>query len=543
MQKMFQNPIIKGFYPDPSAIRVGDDFYLVTSSFSYYPGIPIFHSRDLVNWEQIGHVIHRPEQMPLGPDSFTGGLFAPTIRFHNGTFYVIVQNASMGTSIAGTNFIFTAQDPSGPWSDPVVVDGGGGDPSLFWDDDGTAYIHYSNLQPAERGVNDLGIYQAKIEVTTGKILSEPVPLWNGALVNALSPEAPHIYKHDGYYYLMIAEGGTEHFHSVAVARSKSVNGPYEGYQGNPVLTHRHLGKLYPICNVGHGELVELPDGSWYMVVLATRLYGGYHKNMGRETFLVPVVWEDGWPLAAPVTGRVEWEYPVPNLPECRYPQKSGFDDFDSPELDMRWNFIGVPTNSVWRIADSKLYLRMISDPICPERPPFGGPPMPGKGRPPFAVKALSYLARRQEDPSFIAETKVSAILTGKDSLGLCMMQNNYTQIRLEVAMTETGMVYRVVKVTLEDMFAGYTVETLGEVPAEGTEFILKIRADRQDLNFYAGPASGTLIPIAEHIFGGFLGSESCGGFLGTYIGMFASGNGTDTNGEAAFDWFLYSPQD
>ena len=542
MSRTFQNPIIKGFYPDPSAIRVGDDFYLVTSSFSYYPGIPIFHSRDLVHWEQIGHVIHRPEQVQLGPDSFAGGLFAPTIRYHNGTFYVIVQNASMGDSVAGTNFILTALDPRGPWSDPIYVEGGGGDPSLFWDDDGRVYIHYSNLKMADRGVNDLGIYQAEIDVTTGKLLSAPVYLWRGALENAYSPEAPHIYKYNGYYYLLISEGGTEHFHGVTVARSSSINGPYDCYLGNPILTHHHLKKLYPICNVGHGELIQLSDDSWYMVVLATRLYGGYHKNLGRETFLVPVIWEDGWPVASPDTGKVEWEYPAPNLPECSFPAKSGFDDFNSSELDLRWNFIGVPTNNVYRIADSRLYLRMIAEPICPERPPFGGPPMPGRGRPPIEKKALSFLARRQEDPSFIAETKLSVRVAGTgDSAGLCMMQNNYTQIRLELSGANGAPVFRVVKVTMKDMFSGYTIETLGEIPAEGTEFILRIRADEQDLSFYAGPASGELVPVAEHIFGGFMGSESCGGYLGTYIGMFASGNRIESDREAAFDWFHYSP--
>ena len=541
MKKTFRNPIIKGFYPDPSACRVGEDYYLVTSTFSYFPGIPVFHSRDLVHWEQLGHVIDRPEQMTLGPDSFAGGLFAPTIRFHDGIFYVIVQNASMGDTVAGTNFIFTATDPAGPWSAPIEVDHGGGDPSLFWDDDGKCYIHYSNLQPSNHGVDDLGIYMAEIDPAAGKTLSEPAYLWKGALEDAYSPEAPHIYKRNGYYYLMISEGGTEHFHAVTIARSRELFGPYERYLGNPILTHHHLTRMYPICNVGHGELLETPQGQWYMVVLASRLIGGYHKNLGRETFLVPVVWEEDWPLAAPETGRVEWEYPFPQLPEHVYPPLSGFDDFNAPKLDLRWNLIGCPTNRPYRIADSHLYLRMVADPICPEKPPFGGPPMPGKGRPGYESKALGYVARRQEDPSFQVKARIHAELSGtKDTAGLCMMQNNFTQIRLELSDSQRGLVFRVVKATVTDIFSPYQIDVLGELPVSGPDHIMAIQAVGQDLSFYVEDMDGHIFPVAEHIHGGFMGSESAGGFIGTYIGMFASGNGVESDREAAFDWFTYN---
>lgn len=541
LKKTYRNPVIKGFYPDPSACKVDSDYYLVTSSFSYFPGIPVFHSRDLVNWEQLGHVIDRPEQMPLGPGSFAGGLFAPTIRYHAGLFYVIVQNASMGDTVSGTNFIFTATDPAGPWSQPVVVEGGGGDPSLFWDDDGKCYIHYSNLQMAEQGVDDLGIYLAEIDPVTGKILSEPVYLWKGALENAYSPEAPHIYKINGYYYLMIAEGGTEHFHGVTIARSESLFGPYECYLGNPILTHHHLSKMYPICNVGHAELLETDSGAWYMVVLASRLVGGYHKNLGRETFLVPVIWEEGWPIASPETGRVEWEYPFPNLAEQPYPVRSNIDDFNKPELDFCWNLIGCPTNRPYRIADSMLYIRMTAEPICPEMPPFGGPPAPGRDRPAYESKALGYVARRQEDPSFIVEAKLHAeVCETKNTAGLCMMQNNFTQIRLELSDSPRGAVLRVVKETTDNPFAPYNTEILGEIPAAEQDYVLKIYAREQDFSFYAIDMSGNTMTVAEHIYGGFMGSESAGGYLGTYIGMFASGNGTESDCEAAFDWFSYS---
>lgn len=220
-----QNPILKGFYPDPTICRVGEDFYLATSSFSFFPGVPIFHSRDLVHWAQIGHAIHRPDQIELAPEHISGGLFAPTLRYHDGKFYVIVQNSDIGTGLAGTTLVVTADDPAGPWSDPVYLEDCGGDPSLFWDTDGTVYCQYSLLVAENRQVINKGIYHHRVDLTTGKRLSEPLYLWSGAAADAYCPEAPHIYKIGPWYYLLIAEGGTEHFHAVTIARSASVNGP------------------------------------------------------------------------------------------------------------------------------------------------------------------------------------------------------------------------------------------------------------------------------------------------------------------------------
>ena len=302
MNTSLKNPLIPGFYPDPSICRVKDDFYMVTSSFVFYPGIPIFHSKDLMNWTQIGYVLNRPGQLPLDPEITSGGIFAPTIRYHDGIFYVIVTNVAIG------NFIVTAKTPEGPWSDPHWIDGAEGiDPSLFWDDDGKAY--YTGTTGF--GSKTPGIWISEIDLTDFCLVGEKTHLWSGALIGCHSPEAPHIYKKDGLYYLMIAEGGTEVYHAVTIARSSNVLGPYKGYSGNPILTHRHLGTRYSITNVGHGDLIELKDGSWYIVTLASRIYGGYHKNMGRETFVAPVEWENGWPVVSPGSGRIEWTYPAP----------------------------------------------------------------------------------------------------------------------------------------------------------------------------------------------------------------------------------------
>ena len=229
------NPILNGFYPDPSICAVGKDFYLVTSTFAYFPGIPVFHSRDLKNWKQIGHVLDRTSQLPLAGCGHSQGIYAPTIRYYDGTFYVITTNVS-----GGGNFYVTAEDPAGPWSDPVWLgdDAPGIDPSLFFDEDGACY--YVGTRPNPDGVRyngDWEIWVQRLDLEQGCLTGESVKIWKGAMNGVIWPEGPHLYRKDGYYYLMIAEGGTGPDHSVTVARSREIFGPYEGNPDNPILTH------------------------------------------------------------------------------------------------------------------------------------------------------------------------------------------------------------------------------------------------------------------------------------------------------------------
>ena len=364
---MIRNPILPGFYPDPSICRVEDDFYLVTSSFSYFPGVPIFHSKDLEQWVQIGHVLDRPEQLPLTHEMISAGIFAPTIRYHNGTFYMITTNMSMGV----VNFVVTATDPAGPWSDMHIIKGADGiDPSLFWDDDGKCYYTGTTRFDDEAGSRQ-GIWCSEIDLATFELVGERHIIGTGAQINAEAPEGPHLYKKDGYYYLLIAEGGTEHFHAVTISRSQSVFGEYENHQGNPILTHRHLGKGFPIWNVGHGDLVELQNGDWYMVCLGSRLSDGKHKLLGRETFLVPVVWEDGWPVVSKGTGKVEWTYPSPGLPSWQ-PAGRAINDFKQPvvenfeqELGFDWNFLGTPREEFAKVEAGRLRLKLLKSSLVP----------------------------------------------------------------------------------------------------------------------------------------------------------------------------------
>jgi alpha-N-arabinofuranosidase len=283
------NPLLSGFYPDPSIVRVEEDFYLVTSSFAYYPGIPLFHSRDLVHWTQLGHVLDRPSQLDLDSLRISRGVFAPTIRFHDGTFYVICTLVD-----AGGNFLVTATDPGGPWSDPVWLPFDGIDPSIFFDADARVYITNNgapSYEPLYAGHRAIWIQEFDLEtqemigprqmIVDGGVNIEEEPVWI---------EAPHQFTRDGLYYLIAAEGGTGVNHSEVVFRSDDPMGPYEPYDKNPILTQRHLdpGRPFPVTSSGHADFVELPNGDWWAVFLATRPYANDFYNTGRETFMLPV---------------------------------------------------------------------------------------------------------------------------------------------------------------------------------------------------------------------------------------------------------------
>lgn len=505
--KQLVNPLLPGFYPDPSICRVEDDFYMVTSTFSYFPGVPVFHSRDLRHWEQIGHVLDRPSQLPLDWQYISGGIYAPTIRYHDGLFYMVTTNVSYGG-----NFFCTAENPAGPWSEPKYIQGAPGiDPTLFWDDDGQCYM----MGTTDWQEQAPGVWIGPVDLEKGTISGPRQLAWKGALVDAWAPEAPHVYKKDGWYYLMIAEGGTEHFHAVTMARSRSILGPYEGFRGNPILTHRHLGENYPICNVGHADLVQLQDGSWYMVALASRIYGGYHKNLGRETFIAPVDWSGEWPVVSPGTGKVEWTYPAPELPDAPFPQPD-MDDFHA----LCWNTLGTPEAGAMRVDGGRLYLR------CQARHPEG--PAEQDTRRPNGM--LGFYGRRQQHMSFAASVRAALPDALGAACGLMVLQNNFAQLRIEMVRTAAGVTAQAVKAWRDE--SGAHRELLGQAACQAVA-TMGIAAQGQA---YTLLCDGQPLATAD---GGFMGSESCGGFVGAYIGPFATGNGSDLPDEAMFEDFRY----
>ncbi|KQZ65768.1 hypothetical protein ASD67_01320 [Sphingopyxis sp. Root1497] len=363
----FANPVLPGFQPDPSIVRVGDDFYLVNSTFSWFPGLPVYHSRDLVHWRQVGNAIDRPGQLAIGKVGVTRGLFAPAISHHGDRFYIV------NTCIdCGGNFIITADDPAGPWSDPHWLEFGGIDPSLFVDDDGRAWIAYNDAPPGEPeydGHRALWIQQ--IDLAAMKMATTRILLVDKGVVAADKPvwaEGPHIYKVGRFYYLTAAEGGTADRHSQTIYRAETVTGPYVAGPRNPILTQRDLpeSRAWPVQATGHADFVQIADGSWWAAFLATRPYAGQQTNLGRETFLLPVTWKAGWPEILPPGAAV--------LPTARRPALPAFagdslddwrDEFDDSRLALDWLMLRTPRGrNWWSLSDQRGALYLNARPVA-----------------------------------------------------------------------------------------------------------------------------------------------------------------------------------
>ncbi len=509
----FSNPILPGFYPDPSICRVNDDYYLVTSSFTYFPGLPIFHSKDLVNWKQIGHALDRTTQLDLDELEQSQGIYAPTIRYNKGLFYIACTNVGKKG-----NFIITSEKPEGPWSEPYWLDDAPGiDPSLFFDDDGKVYFMGTNDAPDGTYYGDNEIWMRELDTGKMQLKGPRYGLWRGAMKNAVWPEGPHIYKINGYYYLMIAEGGTDYHHAVTIARSKSITGPYEGCKGNPILTHRHLGRKYPIANVGHADLVEAQNGEWWMVALASRPYGGYYRNLGRETFLIPVTWEDGWPVVSPLSGKVEFTYERPKLSPNNPVEVPSCDDFDNEKLGFAWNFVRTPREDFYSLTDRPGYLRLKLRPakITEEKNP-------------------SFVGRRQQHINFRAKTIMEFSPENEnEAAGILVIQNNNYHMRFEC--TRSGETKMIRLVVCND--GKESIVAQREIVHQRIQMV--VQANGQDYNFYFGNED-QLTEMAVNVDGRILSTDVAGGFIGTYVGMFASSNGFDSSNTADFDLFEYS---
>jgi alpha-N-arabinofuranosidase len=519
MSETYRNPIIPGFYPDPSICRVGEDYYLVTSTFEYFPGLPIFHSRDLVNWRQIGHVLDRPSQLDLDGIRPSGGLYAPTIRYHDGRFFVI-NTLVDGKRGDRANFIATTTDPAGPWSEPYWLDGAPGiDPSLLFDDDGRVWYTGNRIPlDGESYTGHREIWLQELDLDSMQLKGERFALWDGAIKKNQHAEAPHLYKIDGHYYLMVAEGGTGHFHAVTIARSKSITGPYETNPNSPILTHRHLGFDYPIVGTGHADLIETQNGEWWMVLLAMRPYGGYYYNLGRETFLVPVIWEKGWPVVSPGAGRVEFEHLMPDLPQHKWPAFPTRDHFDDQELAFQWNFLRTPREEFFSLSERPGFLRLR---LRPQKLAEWSNP--------------SFVGRRQQHINFYAQ--VTMAFTPQEineCAGLVLLQNSDFHFRFVVTQNSNGgLVVRLIKRERGEE------SLLAEKTIGRSRYYLKIEAIRQAYSFHIATEPDQWQLVAGAVDGRILSTPVAGGFVGAYIGMYASSNGSPSQNQADFDWFEY----
>ena len=521
------NPILPGFYPDPSICNADGVYYLVCSSFSYVPGLPVFKSRNLVSWEQIGNVIDRPEQLDFTGAGVSRGLFAPTIRYHEGKFYCIcTQVDKLG------NFFVTADKPEGPWSNPIAIEGAEGiDPSLFFDDDGTAW--YIGTRPAPEGPKYNGnweIWIQKIDLNTGKLLGESKGIWRGALRDCVWPEGPHIYKINGTYYLIHAEGGTGPDHAVCVARCETIDGEWKGKPANPILTHRHLGSRAGVRNVGHADLV-CADGKWWMCCLASRPYGEPdHRvcNMGRETFLVPVIWEEGWPVVSWETGLIEQAYSLSGHAVKRDIEDSdatafpAVDDFNTEELASYWLSLRKRDPGFINCKEKSGVLRI-----------YGGEPVTGDGN-------VSMVVRRQTGFSFEASCKADFnFYDNEDAAGIICFQNEKYNYRLQLTLKGKIIILQLIKA------AGADDEVLAEEVMTGgrknVPIVMRVVAEHQKLRFEYGPDERNMNVLIDNIDASILSTDVAGGFVGTVVGMFAVSGGDYKEKKffVDFDWFRY----
>lgn len=512
-QTQYRNPVLAGFYPDPSAVRVGDDFYLVTSTFGYFPGLPVFHSRDLISWRQIGNAIDRPDQIDYGKDELTRGLFAASISHHDGTFYI----ANTCFYCDGGNFVVTAKNPAGPWSDPIWLGFEGIDPSLFFDEDGTAWMLNNGMPEGKlRYDGHRAIWMQRFDVSTRKMVGPRTVLVDGGVDPAAKPEhveGPHLFKRDGYYYLTAAEGGTGEQHAQMIWRSRQVTGPYEPWSGNPVLTQRDLGpaRPNPITSAGHAQFVELKEGSWWAVFLATRPYRGNQYNLGRETFLLPVTWRDGWPVILPHGERIPTVLERPALPRDPQPVPTTgafawVERFSTKHLPPQWMTIHPP-KATWFATDRNgLHLTPSSTPLGAHG--SGGQP--------------AYLAHRlQHHRATLTAALAPRQFVPGELAGLALFQNESHHYVVGVEGGEHGAgiaLYR--RASKEENVRGERIAQIG-LASSKRPVSLRFRLDGPRLDVFYAIEPEQWRPLATGLDASIVSTDVAGGFTGVTFGPYA----------------------
>lgn len=532
-QTTLVNPILTGFYPDPSIVKVGPDYYLVNSTFSYFPGLPIMHSKDLKNWKQIGNVIDRPEQMDFMGERLTRGLFAPGISYHKGTFYVTCTDIDHDG-----NFVVTAKNPAGPWSNPVKLPQVRGiDPSIYFDE-GTdkAYIIYNSDAPDRKplysGHRTIRMYE--FDYQNLKVVGEEKQLVNGGVDLSKKPvwiEGPHILKHNGWYYLYAAEGGTSVNHSEVVLRSKDVWGPYVPFEGNPILTQRELpaDRKDAITSAGHAQFVEGPDGKWYSIFLAVRPYEGDFYNTGRETFIAPLTWNNDWPMIEHGEKAIAYSYPV-TFKEVKQkgalPQSGNFSytiTFDK-ELDPSLLFMRTIDKSSYELSKKEgLTLKLKPETIME----MGNP---------------SFIGKRQQHLYSTAETELTFTpKSDKEKAGFVILQDEghfYFLCKSKAQDKDVLQLYQSKPRSKE-------MELLTEVPlaAKAGKVGLRIASQGDSYSFYYATDAKNWQLLKDKVDGKFLSTKVAGGFIGCLYGLYATSSGEPTTNSASFQYLKYAGDD
>ncbi|MCB2377958.1 glycoside hydrolase family 43 protein [Hymenobacter sp. BT635] len=525
------NPILTGFYPDPSIVKVGPDYYLVNSTFSYFPGIPVMHSRDLKNWKQVGNVISRPSQMNFLGDRMTRGLFAPAIDFHNGTYYVtctLIDHKG--------NFVVTAKNPAGPWSDPIFLpEVKGIDPSLYFEGD-KAYVIYNSDPPDNKPLYDghRSIKMIELNPQTLQTVGEAKIVVNGGVDLSKKPvwiEGPHIMKRNGWYYLYAAEGGTSVNHTEVVFRSKTVLGPFVPYEKNPILSQRELPKdrQNPITSAGHAQFVEGPDGKTYAIFLAVRPYEDNFYNTGRETFIVPVVWKDEWPVMAPGPDGVQYSYQA-SYPEVKQPgarpQSGNFSytlTFEK-QLDPALLFLRTVDSTSFSLSKAQGLTLKLKPETCAET---GNP---------------AFVGKRQQHLYCTTETELNFTpKAAHEKAGLVIFQDEKHFYYLCKSVDSGKPVLQLFKSTAE----AKKMELLTQAPLKSATARVQLRTtaqgDTYSFHFSENGKAWTL--LKDKVDARFLSTQVAGGFIGCLFGMYATSSGQPSTNTASFQWLKYAGND
>ena len=526
------NPILTGFYPDPSIVRVGPDYYLISSTFSYFPGIPVFHSKDLKNWKQIGNVIDRTSQLDFMGEPMTRGLFAPAISYNNGTYFVTCTDIDHDG-----NFVVIAKNAAGPWSNPVKIPQVRGiDPSLYFDDNGKAYILYNSDAPGNKplysGHRTIRMYE--FDPVNLKVVGEEKQLVNGGVDLSKKPvwiEAPHIMKRFGWYYLYAAEGGTSVNHSEVVLRSKEVWGPYIPYEKNPILTQRGLpaDRKDPITSTGHAQFVDGPDGKTYAIFLAVRPYEGDFYNTGRETFIAPVEWIDEWPVINPNSKEVLYSYPV-NIKELKQkgtlPQSGNFSytlSFNK-KLDPSLLFMRKPDSTAFSLSKKQgLTLKLKPETIMDLSNP-------------------SFVGKRQQHLYSTVETLMDFTpVTSAEKAGLTVFQSESNFYFMAKSISNGKEVIQLFKGKPREK----VMEMLAEIPSEQktSKFHFRINAQSDTYSFYYSVNGKNWNLIKDKVDAKFVSTKTAGGFLGCVYGMYATSSGEQSSNTASFKYLKYTGND
>ncbi|TPE62718.1 glycoside hydrolase family 43 protein [Sandaracinobacter neustonicus] len=507
----FRNPVLAGFYPDPSIVRVGPDYYLVNSSFSWFPGVPVWHSRDLVSWRQIGNAIDRPGMVDFKGKELSQGLFAPTISWHDGIFYIA------NTCFAcGGNYIVTATNPAGPWSQPHWFPelGWGIDPSLFFDEDGSAWLLNNDVPPGgETYPGHRAVFLQRLDLPSMKLVGPRRMILNGGVKIEEKPEyveGPHIFRKDGFYYLTVAEGGTGEKHAQVVLRARELEGPYEPFAGNPILTQRGMDpkRPFPVSSAGHADLVQTQAGDWWAVFLATRPYRDDIYNTGRETFLLPVQWTaDGWPTILKPDVPIPHVVKRPSLPRDPAPPlpTSGpfevRDEFDGSAPGLHWMTMRGPADGWMKLGGGTLTLT---------------PRAEGLGD----LASPSFVARRQQHMNMEASTLLSFKPGAGEAAGLGIIQRDEYWFALLLA--DAGGGKREVRLLLRDGAATPAAgKLLARAPVPDGDIRLRIVAEGERYRFDWAPARGEWRTLLADTDGTVLSTWRAQGFVGAMVGPYA----------------------